>query len=85
MEVYSATSATADSSSSSSSSSSRMGPDHGILSFAAPPFFSFHHGNAYELDVGRTVVVDTLAWDEIDFGKFNYDVKDPDFTPDYYK
>jgi hypothetical protein len=31
------------------------------------------------------VVVDTVAWQCINFGRFNYDVADPAFTTDYYK
>ena len=39
--------------------------------FEAPPFFAFHHCNAYEH--GPYVTVDTVAWDELSFTGFNVD------------
>lgn len=38
------------------------------------PFFSFHNVNAYEADEGRKVVVDTVAWNKIDFTVNQYTV-----------
>jgi carotenoid cleavage dioxygenase-like enzyme len=34
---------------------------------SAPPFFSFHHVNAYELNGGERVVLDTISWQDIAF------------------
>jgi carotenoid cleavage dioxygenase-like enzyme len=45
----------------------------------APPFFAFHHTNAYEVPDGR-VVLDTIAWDTLDFGT-NLDT----LSPSYYQ
>jgi carotenoid cleavage dioxygenase-like enzyme len=33
----------------------------------APPFFTFHHINAYERDGGSRVVLDTISWQHIAF------------------
>lgn len=33
--------------------------------FDAPPFFSFHHVNAYDTEAGQRLVIDTIAWDEV--------------------
>lgn len=32
----------------------------------APPAFSFHHVNAFEEDGGRSVVIDTIVWQDMD-------------------
>jgi carotenoid cleavage dioxygenase-like enzyme len=55
------------------------------LVFTAPAFFSFHHTNAYELPEQQVVVLDTLAWKEVDFGNFNYNVDDDHLNTDYYR
>jgi hypothetical protein len=51
----------------------------------APPCFTFHHANAYEVPASGALVVDTLAWTTVDFGGFNYDVMDEKVGVEYYE
>lgn len=44
----------------------------------APPFFSFHHINAFEAQDG-SVIIDTIAWDEVSFSVNQYT-----YNQDYY-
>ncbi|KAJ9506085.1 hypothetical protein QJQ45_016616 [Haematococcus lacustris] len=48
----------------------------GAITLAAPPFFTFHHVNAYEVEGsgGAQVVMDTVSWQDIAFSTTQYNV-----------